>query len=159
MWMICLDTNLNEFYQAQFGGSADDIPSGISQQNRGSLVIASNSNSNISGNKTVNTYSPASTHWLLKLDVPLLVKNQELENKFNAYPNPFSQSFTLKLGENSRFDRVEVLDVMGKVIFSENISGLFEKTIVLPNNLGNGLYHMRLSGDGVQFSQKMLKQD
>lgn len=88
-------------------------------------------------------------------------------NKIVAYPNPFSGNIQLGITEgvsNYRTLVFEVLDMQGKVIYTEDIStdnGLTEGTVIAIDGLdflSQGFYQVRLSSeDIVLLTQKMLK--
>ncbi len=65
-WILRLDLNGNIAWQNTIGGSGIDYPRDIKQLNDGNYMIASWSNSNISGDKTENS-NGGYDYWLLKL--------------------------------------------------------------------------------------------
>lgn len=67
IWMLCLDLNGAILWQNQFGGTDFDAYSSLIDYKSNSLLIASTSNSPISGNKTVVPYG-YSDNWLLEID-------------------------------------------------------------------------------------------
>lgn len=65
--------------------------------------------------------------------------------KVSVYPNPFSEQINLQF--NKTVDaKLELVDVLGKVIYTSTIKG--KKEVVLTNyNLADGIYYIRLTGD------------
>jgi hypothetical protein len=156
-WLICLDTNLVEQYQYVLGGSQDEFPCGVYQKERGKLEVVIMSYSNISGNKTVNTYGTAATHWLVKLDVPLAVHEVTKSTGVNVYPNPFQSSFSIEMGEYHSFEKLEVLDMNGRILWTEIVKGKSSVKSESISNLDNGNYIYRLSGPNSHFVGKIVK--
>lgn len=68
LWLIRLDANGNALWQKSYGGSGDDgWMGGIEQTADGGFILASHSNSPISGNKTSPSFG-GWDYWILKLD-------------------------------------------------------------------------------------------
>ncbi len=64
-----------------------------------------------------------------------------LANNISLFPNPASQSFTIK-SENT-IDKIQVIDLMGKLIFELNNPGL--KTQIQTSKWEKGSYYVRIS--------------
>ncbi len=75
-------------------------------------------------------------------------------NSFSIYPNPASDFITLSVF-NRFFDRVEIVDVLGSVVWYENKMNSNRINI---QNLKNGIYFLRLQIDGKIIAKKFLKQ-
>jgi hypothetical protein len=61
-----------------------------------------------------------------------------------VYPNPASNGITLEWPGEYNFERLEVLDVVGKVMVTKNISSVYAKYQLNTTNLTNGIYFVRL---------------
>lgn len=85
-----------------------------------------------------------------------IVSTQKLKPddiKFNIYPNPTAEIIILP--QNAQLNRLEVYDVAGKLVISENIKG---KTQTSLQGLQNGLYFIRLFGENGYFgASKIIK--
>ena len=66
-WIVKLDKRGNIQWDKTIGGSIDDYGRGVQQTDDGGYVIAGNSNSNISGEKTENSRG-GYDYWVVKLD-------------------------------------------------------------------------------------------
>lgn len=84
----------------------------------------------------------------------------ELNVAFSAYPNPFSNEINIKFNEEELFvNRVELLDVTGKVVLQQKIDKA-KKDISLENvdNLSSGYYMIKVYTNESVISEKVLKQ-
>ena len=65
---------------------------------------------------------------------------------WNVYPNPTNGTFTLSTNNNSGDVIIEVLDVQGRIIFSENENNVAPgfSTQVSIENVSNGMYILRI---------------
>jgi hypothetical protein len=66
-WIVKLNKKGNIEWDRTIGGSADDYGRGVQQTKDGCYIIAGNSNSNISGEKTENSRG-GYDYWIIKLD-------------------------------------------------------------------------------------------
>jgi hypothetical protein len=71
-----------------------------------------------------------------------------------AYPNPFSNQFTLKLANNSEAS-IQVLDITGKLITIQTVNDMYE--VELGQNLETGVYLVRIEQNGNIQNIKMVK--
>ncbi len=72
-----------------------------------------------------------------------------------VYPNPNNGVFTISLG-NGTAKTIEVMDVTGRVILSENSS--LDQTDVNITNLTNGVYYVKVKSGGASEVLKIVKQ-
>ena len=76
-----------------------------------------------------------------------------------AYPNPFANAFTLRLGEayNTPATSIKIVDMQGRVISSGQPAG--STTVQLGGSLAKGVYLLQVWQKGiVVFTQKLIKQ-
>ncbi len=66
----------------------------------------------------------------------------------SIYPNPFSDNLTLTFGKSINA-KVDLLDVLGKVVYSTIIKDKKEQVLLLTGNLNlaAGMYYLRITGD------------
>jgi hypothetical protein len=78
------------------------------------------------------------------------------QNIVQVYPNPSNGNFNIMLKE--QFDVLEVYSVTGRIIYTQEISGL-NISVNLPA-AGQGLYFIRLTNHetGISFSKRILIQ-
>lgn len=97
---------------------------------------------------------------LLLSGVP--IHNFDNENVVNIFPNPFNDIiYVLFFSNDSQEVDIDVYDITGKKVFSESklkrSSGYNYFTIGNINDLGKGLYIIRITSDGKVFSRKLMK--
>jgi para-nitrobenzyl esterase len=75
--------------------------------------------------------------------------------QFSIYPNPAESSFTIDLSEFKGTEvSIEMIDVLGKQV--KNISGVHSgQTTISRDGLKNGMYMIRITADGKQFSRML----
>ncbi|MGE0561740.1 MAG: M43 family zinc metalloprotease [Flavobacteriales bacterium] len=72
-----------------------------------------------------------------------------------VYPNPASTGVTLEWPGEYNFERLEVLDVVGKVMLTKNITNVYAKYVLNTTDLTNGIYFVRLT-DGTKTTTKKI---
>lgn len=72
-----------------------------------------------------------------------------------VYPNPAADQLTITLNDNSATAALEVVDLLGNVVYTTTVSGV--KTINV-SNLTSGVYVTRLTTNGVTASTRFVKQ-
>ncbi len=78
---------------------------------------------------------------------------ENTQSNFVVYPNPNNGSFTLLMKENSNA-LVEVIDVLGKVVYSQKLQNTNAINISL-ENVNKGLYFVRINNEGILSTQKV----
>jgi hypothetical protein len=73
-----------------------------------------------------------------------------------AMPNPFKNSFTLKNIDANQ--TVEIIDIQGKLVYSQNVDKADDLKITLPSNLNTGIYFVRVSNNGSVQVIKLIKE-
>ena len=68
-WLIRLDNKGREIWQKNYGGSGDDECLYMSLGKNNTFLVGGNSNSNISGIKTENSYGGNHDYWVLCIDI------------------------------------------------------------------------------------------
>jgi hypothetical protein len=81
---------------------------------------------------------------------------EQLGNPFEIYPNPTEGEFSIKAGWGSDQYQLYIYNVLGKLIYQKNISGL--QHIEINENLNAGTYILRLESDGMAFTRKLIVQ-
>ena len=86
----------------------------------------------------------------------LLNQNIGLEssNDIVAYPNPFTDQFTVKLADLSTAT-IQVFDINGRLVENQTTNDTFE--VELGQNLSTGIYNVRVEQNGETQSFKMIK--
>jgi choice-of-anchor B domain-containing protein len=82
------------------------------------------------------------------------------ENNFTVFPNPTAETLyiTYNIKKNQNLV-LELIDITGKRVKSEKITGAIgNNTIALQTEeFGTGIYLLKISGDDVNYSQKIIK--
>ena len=66
-WLIKLDEDGNALWDTIYGGDGEDYPASVMLSTDGNILLLGNSNSQISGNKTTNTYASTYDIWVIKI--------------------------------------------------------------------------------------------
>jgi hypothetical protein len=97
----------------------------------------------------------------LKMTVNICLSVEDLNgDKIAIYPNPtLTGDFTLDMKEMIGIKSIEILNPIGQLIFSKKIENIDNQRFI-SINLGEnteGVYLLRLSGEGFQIQKKILK--
>jgi hypothetical protein len=138
IWLVIVDENGNEVAQQSYGGSSFDSCVSFIQDGEGNLIIGGTSESPISGNKTLASKGDAD-YWLLKINAiqPLGTSNfSKAKTIISAFPNPTSGG--IEFMSNHIMNRIDVIDIMGKTVFSHEPNTTREKLNL--SHLSSGIY-------------------
>ncbi|WP_264522375.1 T9SS type A sorting domain-containing protein [Flavobacterium sp. N1994] len=127
------------------GGYADgigtlaqfNVPAGVFADTAGNLFVSD------SGNNRIR-----------KITNALSATNFQLENQVSLYPNPASTFITIELKDITA-SNVNILDMNGRIIYSENI--IENNTTINTSNLETGIYLIQIATDKGTVSKKILK--
>lgn len=73
------------------------------------------------------------------------------------YPNPSSDMFTIEWPGEYQFERLEIVDVVGKTVLHKNITNVYAKYVVNTNAISEGIYFVKLmNGNKVTTSKIMI---
>ena len=94
--------------------------------------------------------------------VDILVNNMVLtgihetliNNDFNIYPNPSNGSFTIKSSKNNSVSNLEVINLLGETVYTENIHS--ENQTINLQYLQNGLYTLKFYENGKLISTNKI---
>jgi hypothetical protein len=79
-----------------------------------------------------------------------------LENSLSLYPNPADTSFTITWNQDVTVERLEILDMTGKLILQRRINISDRQALVGVSNLSSGVYFVRVSSKNGQSIKKLL---
>lgn len=83
------------------------------------------------------------------------IEEYKLDNPIQIYPNPTDGNFILNIRDKS-FTKIEIIDILGKSIYSESIAPEeFQKNYNF-SHLNNGMYTIRLSNNTSSVQTKLL---
>lgn len=92
-------------------------------------------------------------------DNPLIMKKDN--SNFKLYPNPTTGQLMLDLSNNQHSKTVQIFNIFGQLVQSiplENGDDKMLRTIDL-SAYENGIYYIQLNGDGLRYTQKVVKQN
>ncbi len=144
-WVLKLDDLGNILWQRTIGGSSEDNLTSTINTNDGGLLVAGNSSSNISGEKTTNAYDSSNIYldyWVLKLSQTGEIMWQKTIGGSNqdGCESIFSDNFGNFIisgysNSNISFDK------------TENSRGLYDCWIIKIDSDGNMLWDKTLGGN------------
>jgi len=73
-----------------------------------------------------------------------------------VYPNPSDGSFTIRVAKSQNYNKIEVIDMLGKVINKYDLNDKDISEITVKEYLKAGIYFVRLSGIDTFKSQKII---
>tara|TARA_B100000809_G_C15139548_1_gene532449 strand:+ start:2980 stop:7758 length:4779 start_codon:yes stop_codon:yes gene_type:complete len=78
------------------------------------------------------------------------------ETKISIYPNPFENSFTVQLSENSTYPlTIEIYDYLGRTIYSQTLES--NLTIITTDELSKGTYFVKVFNENTQIIERITK--
>ena len=78
----------------------------------------------------------------------------------NLYPNPASDFVTIEIFDkfNTGNLKLEILNSIGQVVYTQNVTNANQKVVMDINNFSKGLYLVRISSDKLFITKKLLIQ-
>lgn len=99
-----------------------------------------------------------------KPDNPVITIPTGIDNtpiKFFAYPNPFKEKLNISISsEISQMVKVELIDMRGNILYSKDHlvnPGNGTITITKFPAMGQGMYTLKVTGQGIKYSTSLLK--
>ena len=152
-WILKLDSSGLIIGQDFLGGDGAEGINEIIKKSNGELLIAANSNSDISGDKTENS-NGGLDYWIVNLNSDTLSTTENIDiDTLSVFPNPV-ESFLNFRNLNSNEVIVQIFSVTGQKI--EIISIISNNKIDL-SNLTTGVYYLQISTPEGSFINKMIK--
>lgn len=84
---------------------------------------------------------------------PLLSVNEAQDSKFVFFPNPSKDIVTIETNKNNPITSLQIVDIQGRIMYSESTINTSSKTINL-SNYSNGLYFITINN---QLTKKLIK--
>jgi len=79
------------------------------------------------------------------------------EDMIRVYPNPTNGNINLRVNQFSGKINIQMVDINGRTVFNQIDDNFnIEKTINI-NSLQSGVYILKLSGDNLNYTQKVIK--
>ncbi len=156
IWILNLDSGLNILWQKDIGGSQNEYINDFMKINSNEYIIASTSNSNISGDKTENSRGGYDV-WLITLNVATGIIEHQTVRLF-TYPNPVTGILHLDFDYTPvKNHTVLVLyDMQGKEVYR---SAAEQYNTIDLSKWANGTYVVQvLYNNKPVMSKKIIKQ-
>jgi len=74
---------------------------------------------------------------------PVGISELEQQTMWNVYPNPATDKFTIQLDELKAQGKIEIFDLTGKLIYTQNING--KSTEINAKDFGAGIYFIKIN--------------
>ena len=87
--------------------------------------------------------------------MPTAIKDLMQGNKILIYPNPSSDYLTIEFKRTIINGKIEILNLLGEIISTENIFSLSKKEINI-HNIPKGLYFVKVDDGDENFSEKIV---
>jgi len=79
------------------------------------------------------------------------------EDMIRVYPNPTNGTINLRVNQFSGKINIQMVDINGRTVFNQTDDNFnIEKTINI-NSLQSGIYILKLSGNNLNYTQKVIK--
>ncbi len=88
-----------------------------------------------------------------------VVSSKDLTVK--VYPNPIHNELTIDINSESRKQQIDVFDVLGRTVFTQNTEGGVSNANLLKINTldwQKGIYFLKITDGKTVFQQKVVKQ-
>ena len=83
------------------------------------------------------------------------IENLDNDNIIQIYPNPSNRHFVLNIDDNT-YSHLQVIDVLGKVVYSEELGAEGSQKNFNLTSLKNGIYTLRLTNTKYSVQTKLL---
>jgi predicted Zn-dependent protease len=74
-----------------------------------------------------------------------------------VYPNPSNNQFTIEWPGEVSFENIEMIDLLGKVMMSEDVRNNYGKHVLTVNHLEEGIYFIRLRNGKQVITARVIK--
>ena len=91
-------------------------------------------------------------------DIPVGLESRSVANDYAIFPNPSNGQFTLLLNNTSQFERIEMKDVTGKLVYDYNLNTSTNRLEIDLNHLEKGVYILNVIGEHSIQSEKIIIQ-
>ena len=88
---------------------------------------------------------------------PTAINENTVDEKFDIYPNPFTNSITLNFGKVNNINEITIVNTMGQTIQSMTIKNKIEKIDLILDDLVPGIYILQCSSNEKVFLRKIIK--
>ncbi len=145
IWCLLLNKNGDVLKDKTIGGASNDYFGFVYSLNYNRFFIGINTNSGVSGDKTIPNYDNFGDIWIVDVSTTIDLNAKETNNtpKILYGPNP-THNHIIFSNLNQNFSYLTVYDIQGKVIV-KNISIKNLNTYKLNLNVTKGIYFVNLT--------------
>ncbi|MFC5270882.1 T9SS type A sorting domain-containing protein [Adhaeribacter terreus] len=147
IWILKLDINGVKIWDQTYGGTDNDWPTDIYVESNGSFLIAGESMSGLSGDKSQACWG-VTDQWVIKVGESPNGINESLLTQISLYPNPNQGKFILKLSNlTAPKAEVTVSDLLGRVVLQQELNvsnNQLSEELNLPNAKGMYLLQVKV---------------
>jgi len=147
MFVVKYNTSGNVLWAKSAGGTSDDYGQSIATDTNGNVYVAGYFKSpSITFGTTILTNASSTSYndiFVAKLDGSGVTGTHEFVNynfETSIYPNPSNGIFTFQSSEKK--SRIEIINILGEVVYSENINS--EKGEINLSDKNKGMYFYKL---------------
>ena len=151
-WLVTLDQFGDVVSDKLIGGSDFEGLFGISQSSDGSIYLGTESFSDISGDKTEDSYG-LSDYWVVKMDNFLSLDEVTSSDGISLYPNPTNGVLQVS-GFQGQLN-YSIYNALGQNVMQAELGA---NAVIDVAALKSGLYFIRLEGEGQTTVRKFIKQ-
>lgn len=158
MFVMKYDSLGNVMWAKSAGGSDYDGDNSIASTVAGDVLITGRfgSPSIIFDTTTLNTVGGTDIFVAkLRENTPTSIIETDKQEYVNIYPNPTSSNLFIKLNETQSNSSVQVIDIMGAMVFHEININNTSKEINL-KNFPNGIYFVKVFNDAYSICKKII---
>lgn len=143
-WFVKINYLGNLLWNKTIGGSGNEYGDSLTVVSENNLLLASSSNSNISGDKTENSDGDYD-FWLIKLTPENLITTRFNGAIVSVYPNPTTKTLTVSLLKNYINLDVFVTNMLGQKVQQEQFGNASEIRFDLIGE--NGVYFVEVCNE------------
>jgi hypothetical protein len=152
-WIVKVNSLGQVEWDKTIGVSNSDIPRNITLNNDDSYFLSGNSSSDISGDKTENSYGGTDI-WIVKLESETLgISNQIKPNKILMYPNPVKD--VIELDSTEKITSVNIYSILGAFVKEIKVKN---NSLVDVSNLSSGIYLIEINSGDKKITKKFIKE-
>ncbi len=153
-WVISIDSFGNIINQNTIGGEDRDIANSVLISSFNTIILAGESNSDISADKTENSRGTFD-FWVLELDNILSFEEYEMPITLNLYPNPAADQIIINTN-NQLIQKIEIVTISGQLV--QEIKNVNSNPILDTSILNSGVYLIKIYIEDRIISKKFIKE-
>lgn len=148
-WVFNIDNNGQMKWDQRFGGSNSESATSIFQINETEYLLGGYTRS--SDGDVQSRPNGGQDYWMLKADLTRSLSSENFDLlKFDLYPNPVLNEFTIRLENDIKLINVNIYNNLGQLIISKN------KEIIETTQLSKGIYYVEVITNQGKSTKKII---